>query len=163
MPPAENAPHDSADDARTPVNAEATRYQESPVDSDGTQYTLPAEIDGTEPSVPLRQIGNYEIQGELARGGMGVVFRAREVHTGRPVALKMILAGQFATASAVARFHSEAKAAANLDHPGIVPIYEVGEIEGKPFFTMPLITGGSLQDLLRDGPLPPELAAGLVR
>src|SRR5207253_5569833 len=77
--------------------------------------------------------------------------------------LKMILTGQLASPEAVARFQLEARAAAHLDHPGIVPVYEVGETDGHHFFTMALVHGGSLHQLLADGPLPPREAARLVR
>lgn len=93
---------------------------------------------------------------------MGVVYKAPQKKLNRVVALKMILAGQLASDEAVERFYAEARAAAQLDHPHIVPIYEIGELDGQHFFSMGLIEGGSLQDRVEKGPLPPEQAARLV-
>jgi serine/threonine-protein kinase len=93
---------------------------------------------------------------------MGVVFRARQVSLNRPVALKRILAGQLADEADVRRFYIEAEAAANLDHPGIVPIYEVGQHEGQHYFSMGFIEGQSLSHRLAAGPLRARQAAALL-
>jgi tRNA A-37 threonylcarbamoyl transferase component Bud32 len=120
-------------------------------------------VDDTALGEQPQRFGNYELLSEIARGGMGVVYKARQIGLNRIVALKMILAGQLASAEEVRRFHAEANAAAHLDHPGIVPIYEVGEQNGQHFFTMALVKGSNLAERLRQGPMPPREVASLVR
>jgi len=107
-------------------------------------------------------VPGYELLGELGRGGMGVVYRARQVKANRLVALKMILAGGHAGAAELARFRTEAEAIARLQHPNIVQVHEVGEHEGKPFFSLEFCGGGSLAQKLNGTPLPAREAAELV-
>jgi WD40 repeat protein len=109
-----------------------------------------------------RRFGDYDLMEEIGRGGMGIVYRARERSTGRLVALKMLLHGLFLSAAEVARFRNESRTAANLRHPGIMPVYHVGEHQGHLFFTMPLIQGGNLAQRLPNGRVDPKWAARLL-
>ncbi len=106
--------------------------------------------------------GDYELLEEVGRGGMGVVFRARQISLDREVAVKMILRGRLASESDLQRFLAEAAATARLVHPGIVPVYEVGDIEGRPFFSMQFIEGETLADRTARGPLPQREAARII-
>jgi serine/threonine-protein kinase len=124
--------------------------QSRPNDFPSDSFQLPARF------------GDYELRQELGRGGMGVVYRASQASLGREVAVKMILRGQLASQADRQRFEAEAQAAARLDHPGIVPVYEVGEINGRPYFSMKHVRGTTLAQRLTDGPLPPREAARIL-
>jgi WD40 repeat protein/tRNA A-37 threonylcarbamoyl transferase component Bud32 len=114
------------------------------------------------PARVARGFGDYDLLEEIGHGGMGVIYRARQKKLHRTVALKMIRAGALASVEEIQRFQAEAEAAAQLDHSGIVPIFEVGEDDGRHYFSMGLVEGGSLAERVKDRPLPPREAARLL-
>jgi WD40 repeat protein len=114
------------------------------------------------PDASLPQIDGYEVQGILGRGGMGVVFRAKHQKLNRVVALKMLLAGPYASPQAVARFVRESQAVAELQHPHIVQVHDVGSVDGRPYFTMEFVEGSCLSEELAGVPQSARHAAELV-
>jgi serine/threonine-protein kinase len=118
--------------------------------------------DGSGAPASSWDFGKFELLQELGRGGMGVVYKARQKDLGRIVALKMILASQLASQETIDRFRDEARAAAAVHHPNVISVYEVGQIHGQPYLAMQYIAGPSLANRLRQGPLPPEAAARIV-
>lgn len=131
------------------------------MDEAGEVVDLETEVPGLSLG-GVRRFGGYELLEELGRGGAGVVYRARQVGLGREVALKFLLAGALAGDRAIARFRAEAAAAAELRHPNIVTVYEVGEVGSRHFFSMELVAGRTLADLVRDGPMPVVRAASYL-
>jgi serine/threonine protein kinase/phage FluMu protein Com len=124
-------------------------------------------LEGTQPDITVEptatiEVPGYEILGELGRGGMGVIYKARQLQPRRLTALKMILAGEYAGSDAVSRFQSEANAIARLSHPNIVRIHEVGEHQGRPYLTLEFIECGNLAERLRDKRLDFRAAAELL-
>jgi serine/threonine-protein kinase len=134
----------------------------------GTWLRLDSTMDRAEDPPPpddparLPVVPGYAIEGVLGRGGMGVVYRARQLALNRPVALKMILGGSHAGPEELARFRAEVEAIAQVQHPNIVQVYEVGECDGLPFCALEYVPGGTLEDRLAGKPLPPPEAAVLL-
>ncbi|HVS34258.1 MAG TPA: protein kinase [Gemmataceae bacterium] len=145
------------------MNTEHPTVTQAGTDAGLSDHT-PSVVPPPTPSPPLALDGfpGYEILEELGRGGMGVVFKARQIGLDRVVALKMILSGAFAGHEEVQRFRIEAEAVARLAHPHIVQIHEIGECQGRPFFSLEFCAGGGLDRKLNGTPLPPTEAAALV-
>jgi eukaryotic-like serine/threonine-protein kinase len=164
------ADHDRLAAMATPFRRPDHQHSHSPDAAKTDLLNSPQPADARQRNRPeVRSIGcpeqidEYEIVAELGRGGMGVVYRARHSRLGREVALKTILSGRTAGGEELQRFHAEARSAAALTHAGIVPIYDDGECDGQPYFVMQLVEGQSLAEYLQEGPLPPLVAARLLR
>src|SRR5258706_15496720 len=123
---------------------------------------FPVQGDGHEGTPELPKIPGYEVEAVLGRGGMGIIYRVRHLKLNRAVALKMLLSGEYAGAVELARFTREAQAIATLQHPNIVQIYDVGQVDGRAYFTMELVGGGSLSQKLGGIPQPAQYCSSVT-
>lgn len=153
----------SRSDGANSLNVQSTDVQSTELWQRGTGPPSDADIQPRVNAPLPRRFGEYNLLEEVASGGMGVVYKAHQVKLDRSVAVKMIRAGQIATREDVERFITEARAAANLQHPNIVAIHEVGQIEGQHFFSMDYVEGSNLAELAREHPLPSKTAAGYLQ
>ena len=142
--------------ANGPEHAEADR----PTVSGSGQPDAGEFADPVAPAT--KDFGNYELLEEIGRGGMGVVYKARQKDLDRVVALKMILSSNFASPDQIRRFHIESRTAARLHHANMVQIYEAGQVHGQYYFAMEYVEGTNLAALLHKGPLPVDLAASYL-
>src|SRR5213594_4071776 len=149
------------------LSTDATQIASGPLAQVGEPSSLATVTHPEGGEVPgvfsSRRFGDYELLEEIAQGGMGIVYKARQMSLNRMVAVKMILAGQFATAQIAQRFRGEAAAAGTLQHPNIVAIHEIGMHEGQHFFSMDYVEGQNLAQLVGIRPLPPHKAARYVK
>ena len=155
----------SSEPNSSPLSQKAIAAQSDttiPPDSDLSDASVLAQSPSHVSEIP-REFDGYELLDEIARGGMGIVYRAYQKNLDRVVALKTVLAGRFASENAIQLFHTEARAAGKLNHPGIVPVYDVGECHGFHYFSMPLIDGDSLGERVARGPLDPDTAARFMK
>ncbi len=152
---------EEADLTREQGEASATgEITTGPLESDAAAFGSDREPPTSKRASPA--IPGYEILGELGRGSMGVVYHARQVRLNRPCALKLILAGAHADANAFLRFRGEAEAIARLQHPNVVQIHSIGEVDGLPFFEIEYVSGGSLDKAIDGTPWPARRAVALV-
>lgn len=160
----ENCPNCKSVDERFPTSVGSTRSIANPDKDEDTQIdSRPGDRKTNSNSqISAPAFGEYELLGEIARGGMGVVYKARQIKANRVVALKMILSHRLSGRDSIDRFHQEAEAAARLDHPNIVPVHDVGEVDGQHYFTMGFVDGSSLKAFIQNGPLANGQSAEII-
>ncbi|MGI8979135.1 MAG: protein kinase domain-containing protein [Pirellulaceae bacterium] len=146
-----------------PADIYATMAREIPAGDAGATIANMPPVGPSVAGLPFDRVGEYDILDKIGHGGMGLVLKARSRRLKRIVALKLIKVGQLAEEQEVARFMVEARAAAHLEHPNIVGVYDVGEHAGSPFFTMEYVEGQSLHKLISERPLQPQRAAIIIR